>query len=104
MPNLDCTVTNCFHNQDKYCCKAGILVEGAKAKNSSETCCGSFQEKSETSMKNALEQPKKMTDVQCKACDCTYNEDCTCHAESIGVSGSNACSCKETECMTFRCK
>lgn len=104
MTNLDCTVTNCIHNQNKCCCKEGIIVEGKDAKKSQDTCCGSFQEKRGDSARNAVEQPKKETKIECKACDCTYNKDCCCSASHIGVAGNNACSCGETECMTFLCK
>ena len=44
MTKLDCTVTTCVHNAEKCCCKSGILVEGAQAKNCCDTCCGSFEE------------------------------------------------------------
>ena len=48
MTKLDCTVTTCVHNAEKCCCKSGILVEGAQAKNCCDTCCGSFDDRVHT--------------------------------------------------------
>ena len=44
MTRLECTVTSCVHNSEKCCCKQGILVEGANARECCDTCCGSFEE------------------------------------------------------------
>ena len=47
---------------------------------------------------------KDNIEVVCKACDCTFNEDCRCTAKHIGIAGGAACDCKDTECATFRCR
>ena len=52
MTKLDCTVTNCFYNDDKSCCKGDIMVEGEEARESGSTCCGSFVEKKSSTAKN----------------------------------------------------
>ena len=44
MTRLDCNVTNCLHNAENCCCKAAIIVEGEQAKDTCDTCCGSFDE------------------------------------------------------------
>ena len=44
MTRLECTVASCVHNSEKCCCKQGILVEGVNARESCDTCCGSFEE------------------------------------------------------------
>ncbi len=104
MTKLDCTVRNCRYNEDKCCCRGHIEVEGAKAKESPQTCCGSFSERGSDSYTNAVGEPSKDTAVQCKAQDCIHNESRECKASSIDISGRNACCCGETECGTFECK
>ena len=47
MTRLECTVASCVHNSEKCCCKQGILVEGVNARESCDTCCGSFEENRE---------------------------------------------------------
>lgn len=103
MTKLQCTVTNCYYNEDKCCCKGDIMVEGREAMDAGQTCCSSFREKNGAG-KNAVSSPKNEIKVDCHACNCVHNEDCKCTAEHIGIGGNNACQCEETECMTFYCK
>ncbi len=103
MTQLDCSVVNCRYNEDSCCCRSGITVGGSSATASNETCCGSFAEKTSSTASNSVGEPEKPTEVSCEAKKCVYNEDCECTASGIGVAGSNACCCGETECGTFRC-
>ena len=103
MTQLNCTVASCRYNEDSCCCKDGIMVEGKSATTSGETCCGSFAEKTSDMVKNYTGEPKKATDVSCKAEKCVHNENCQCKASGIDVAGRNACCCSETECGTFCC-
>lgn len=103
MTNLDCTVTNCVYNDEKCCCKGDIEVKGENARKTEETCCGSFVEQKEKQEKNVVGQPAKGIEVSCEACKCEFNENYKCSAEHIGIAGKNACSCRETECASFRC-
>lgn len=103
MTQLNCTVASCRYNEDSCCCKDGITVEGKSATTSGETCCGSFAEKTSDMVKNYTGEPKKATDVSCKAEKCVHNENCQCKASDIDVAGRNACCCSETECGTFCC-
>ncbi len=104
MTRLDCTVTGCMYNKEKCCCKDNIQVEGDHAKHSRDTCCSSFRERGEGGVRSSVDYPAKDTEVSCKAVECTFNEDCRCHAKHIGIAGGAACDCHETECATFRCK
>ena len=105
MTRLECSAMNCMYNEDRYCCKGDIKVEGKDATNASGTCCSSFKERKGNAMSNAVREPSKNIDVDCKACNCVHNKDCKCAADHIGIGGgSNACKCQETECMTFYCK
>ena len=103
MTKLDCTVTGCLYNKEKCCCKDNIQVEGDHAKHSRDTCCSSFRE-CRDGMKSSVDYPTKETRVSCMARECTFNEDCSCQAKHIGISGGAACDCRETECTAFRCK
>lgn len=102
MTKLDCNVSNCMYNADRKCSKHNILVDGSEASMPHETCCSSFKEQG--SARNAGCQPKSELDVQCKAANCTFNDNCHCHADHIGINGVNACVVAETECASFRCR
>ena len=104
MTRLDCSVTNCHFNEDRCCCKGDIVVDGKEAKRAQGTCCASFREKRGDSARNAVNEPDKNIEVDCQACNCVHNEDCKCAADHIGIGGSGACKCGETEGMTFCCK
>ncbi len=101
---LDCNVVNCMYNADKKCSKSNILVGGKEASMPHETCCSSFKEQGCNCSKNAACEPKDTLNVQCKATNCTYNENEQCKAEHIGINGAKACVVAETECASFRCK
>ena len=102
MTQLKCSVRNCMFNDDKLCSKGNITIGGQTASKPNETRCESFQERTER-MTNSVGHPSKEIDVHCYAEKCDFNDDYKCHAESIGIAGSNACSCAETECASFDC-
>lgn len=103
MTKLDCNVVNCSYNEDNCCKRADIQVEGTKATTSSETCCGSFASKGCGCANAHTEGARKETQVACEACECKYNEDHSCTAGHIGISGGHADSSRETECGSFVC-
>ncbi len=103
MPILDCTVTTCHHNVDERCSLDKIKVEGDMANTTEGTCCSSFKPRKENRFMNVTGMPDAESRVECEAHHCKYNEDCKCHASNIGIRGSNACNCRETECETFTC-
>ena len=59
MTRLECTVASCVHNSEKCCCKQGILVEGVNARESCDTCCGSFEENRGGLFKNLFIRRRK---------------------------------------------
>ena len=103
MPDLRCTVQTCTHNKNFYCDLDGIVVGGNSAKRAEETCCDSFEERKGDSYSNVTGEASATSTIDCKATDCTYNDNCKCHAGKISVEGSNACRCGQTECATFTC-
>lgn len=68
-----------------------------------ETCCDSFEERKGDSYSDVTGTASPKSEIDCKAVDCMYNENCNCHAGKISVEGSNACHCEQTECATFQC-
>ena len=106
MTELKCSVRSCSFQKDDCCCRGNITVEGAHANRNSETSCGSFQERSGSSMANSFTNSCGCEKIQidCKAHNCTYNENCKCTAAAIDVAGSGAKVCSETKCDTFECQ
>lgn len=106
MNRLECNVTSCQHYCDNLCCLQGIHVDGPAAKESSQTCCDSYEERHRSYGENSSacgRTPSVESSISCKAEHCTYNENCKCTAEQVHVG----CSCGEvstksgTECCTF---
>ncbi len=102
MTQLKCSVKNCMYNQEQLCSKQDITIGGHGASKSNETCCESFRERTGTMM-NSVGHASEETDVKCRATNCGFNDNCKCSAKEIGIAGSNACSCGETECASFDC-
>lgn len=71
MTKLDCSVKNCVHNSDNCCCKEAIVVDGCKAKECCETCCGSFSENDGGMFKNLFKTPEKSLKIDCEAVNCS---------------------------------
>lgn len=101
MVDLNCCVTTCTHNEDNCCCKQQILVEGESAVTKDSTCCSSFSKRGDDSFKNSYETANTSLKVDCDAERCVYNKEHVCHADHIGISGSNASTSNETLCSTF---
>ena len=103
MPALSCSAMTCVYNQNELCSKGDIRVGGSEAKSSMETCCESFKERGEGTMFNSTGCGCTKIGVDCKAQNCTFNDNCKCEAGDIHIAGDSACSCQETECSSFRC-
>ena len=102
MTILSCSATTCVYNKDELCSKGDIRVGGERAQHPSETCCESFIERNENSMSNSTGSASGTIDVDCDACDCTFNKEKKCSANAIEIEGSDACDTEETECASFR--
>ena len=102
MTKLVCSVSTCVHHQDNYCCKNSIDVDGKNAENKDGTCCASFSEKCCDSYKNTSQTPNEYMTIKCDAQKCMYNDNRTCKATKVGISGSNAKQAMQTECATFK--
>lgn len=104
MTRLDCSVTSCTHNAENCCCKGTIVVDGEHAADVCDTCCGSFDKRSDDSYHNRFETPDTEVKVECEAVKCVYNENRYCTAEHIGIAGDGASLPSQTECATFRAR
>ena len=104
MTQLKCSAQTCMYNEDHYCCKGDILVEGRDANEPAGTCCSSFREREENRMRNAMEHPSRSIEVDCEAVKCVFNKDCKCSAKEIGIAGSHASNSYDTECASFECE
>ena len=105
MPLLSCSALNCAYNEDRYCSKGDILVQGDDAQTACETCCSSFKEAGEGNWKNAMSGNASATiQIDCTACKCHYNENNRCMAGQVDIAGQSACTCTQTECSTFEKK
>ena len=102
MTRLDCNVTNCLHNAENCCCKAAIIVEGEQAKDTCDTCCGSFDENKDGAYHNLFKTPENRLEVDCEEVKCVYNEGRHCSADHIGIAGDGASEASHTECASFR--
>lgn len=105
MTILKCHATTCVYNKDQLCSKGSIDVMGENAHLSNETSCGSFQERTNTSPQNSYVSGCGCETIQidCKAHNCSYNDNCKCTAACIQVDGDHAQNCNETKCKTFQC-
>ena len=105
MTILKCSAVKCVYNKDQLCSRGEIDVMGENAHEANETSCGSFEERSGSSVTNSYTSGCGCDRIQidCKAHNCTYNDNCKCTASSIQVDGSGAHSSQETKCDTFQC-
>lgn len=109
MKKISCSVTNCAHNCQDTCYANRVNIGGQGAKNTEETCCGSFLDKRHYSIliNNASEGKNSSNACDCLICDvatCTYNNNKLCNADVIQVSGENVNLYIETKCSTFKQK
>ena len=101
MTKLECSATNCYYNEDKYCCKGDIMVGGKRACCEDETCCESFTEAKGDRFTSAIEHPSKTISIDCEASNCLHNSNYKCTADHVDIKGCGACDCRQTSCATF---
>jgi len=104
MSKINCSVSNCSHNDDNSCYANIINVGGKSAKKDSDTCCSSFLDSiAYSDLTNIVNGTKSECDlVSCNVGTCTYNSNQLCSAKSIEVSGRDVNLYSETDCSTFK--
>lgn len=106
MPKLNCSVSNCYYNESKKCCRDDIKISGSDATVTDGTFCGSFKEKLDKVTSKSChcnEGPATKLDVKCEAKNCVYNDNAKCHAAEITISGNGAKHESQTACGSFEC-
>lgn len=106
MPKINCSVSNCSHNNKNLCFANIINVGGKSAKKDCDTCCASFLDSlTYNVLTNNINQEGSDCDaIACTVGTCAYNSNNLCNAESIYVSGKDVNFYLETNCSTFKTK
>lgn len=105
MNKVECHVTSCQYYGENLCSLDKIRVDGPAAKDKSQTCCLSFDEKKQAAVDSVGSdpQPAIQTAIKCKAENCAFNDDAKCEADCICVecSCANVSTKSGTECGSF---
>ncbi len=105
MIKINCKVENCSHNKQGSCYSNRINVGGKGAKTDCNTCCGSFLDKDNYStLTNNTNSKGECDCLVCEVNTCAYNDNKSCSAKTILVSGNNVNVYTETNCSTFKLK
>ena len=110
MPKLTCTADACIYNQDKYCIRNRIHVQGSKALSGDETQCGTFKLKQEEN-KNIYSTEfarfgavNEHLSIDCDSLNCYYNDNKLCVKSNVKIEGCKAVQRNETLCSSFMLK
>ena len=106
MSKINCSVSNCSHNNESTCFANIINVGGKSAKKDSDTCCASFLDVRLYSglTNNVNDKGSECNAITCNVGTCTYNSNMLCNAKNIEVNGENVNLYSETDCLTFKNK
>lgn len=104
MSKINCSVSNCSHNNDNACFANIINVGGESAKKDRDTCCASFLDAAtyDDFTNNINQKGSECDAITCNVGTCSYNEDNLCNAKSIDVNGKDVNLYLETNCITFK--
>ncbi len=78
------------------------MVTGKHAMDRDDTNCESFREEKNTCCGTEKGKVDPMTDVDCEAETCRYNDHLHCIAPHVDIQGKNATASSETICGTFK--
>ena len=94
MTILKCSATKCLYNENELCSRGDIEITGDNAHRADETNCGSFRDRATAGMTNSKAHHCgcEKINIDCKAQECTYNDQRKCTASAIDVAG---CSTKQ---------
>ena len=106
MTILKCSATKCLYNENELGSRGDIEITGDNAHRADETNCGSFRDRATAGMTNSKAHHCgcEKINIDCKAQECTYNDQRKCTASAIDVAGCSTDGCNETKCNTFSCK
>ncbi len=108
MPKLRCGADNCLFNQERYCMRNRIHVQGCRAVHEDETQCGSFrycendeQLRVEFAYLNA---ENENVSINCDCTNCRYNDKELCVNDFVKISGHGTMHRVGTACESFEKK
>lgn len=108
MPKLTCNASTCIYNQDQYCIRNRIHVQGSEAKKDCETQCGSFKLKQDEN-KNIYNTEfarigavNEHLSIDCDSKNCAYNDNLLCSKGNVKIEGSEAKQRYDTLCKSFK--
>ncbi|MGL6104831.1 DUF1540 domain-containing protein [Romboutsia sp.] len=95
--NLNCSVSNCAHNNGGACFAGSINVAGSSATTTSSTSCSSYEDKSASGFTNCAGgcSCTKTSNISCQAGNCKHNSLGSCTASNVQINAQNA------SCETF---
>ena len=101
MTILKCSATKCLYNENELCSRGDIEITGDNAHRADETNCGSFRDRATAGMTNSKAHHCgcEKINIDCKAQECTYNDQRKCTASAIDVDGCSTDGCNETKCI-----
>lgn len=103
MADLSCKAQKCTYNRQERCSKEDIMVQGKHAMDREDTCCESFrEEKGQSCCGSDQKKADPMTDIDCQAETCRYNDHKHCIAPHVDIQGKNATESSETACGSFQ--
>lgn len=107
MPRLKCGAQNCIYNQNRYCSRNRIHVQGSQAIHEDETQCGTFKACDNENMGALklemayIDESNEHLSINCDATNCKFNESELCHKDIVKISGISAKSRQDTSCESF---
>lgn len=108
MPKLKCAAENCLYNQERYCLRHRIHVQGTKAVHVEETQCGSFKYCEDCEQPRVefafLDSENENISINCDCTNCKYNENDLCNKDFVKISGYGAMYRMGTTCESFERK
>ncbi|MEF9987423.1 MAG: DUF1540 domain-containing protein, partial [Bacteroidales bacterium] len=90
MAKINCSVTNCSHNKSSICYSNMVNIGGGCVEKECSTCCGSFlDERNYSNLTNNTNDCGPCDALVCSVETCTYNNNKSCSAQNINISGNN---------------
>lgn len=106
MPRINCSVENCSYNQQECCCASIVNIGGKGAKQSCDTCCGTFLNRlGYSNLAQYTENRGGIDAILCRVDTCVYHESEHCTLNEIQVGSKEEVDIyTETDCLSFQKK
>ncbi len=107
MSKINCSVSDCSHNNSGTCYANRVNISGKQAKSIENTACASFLNRSVYSnLTNNTNDSGACSCLCCNVSSCTYNSNNLCSLEDINVSSDSSPTnlYTETSCSSFESK